>query len=204
MTARSPAAVTEGVPLEQSELIAGCLRGDHGAQRGFYERYARFVLRTARRLGTPAEEIEDVAQEVFTIAFRKMDRFREGRLSTWLYRICSNRVQHHHRARRVRAAFARVLGRGGGEVSPGTTGTQEVELSRHEAERHFSEILAHMGAKKREVLVLFEIEGLSGEAIAERMGCPLDTVWSRLFHARREFARLARARAQRERMRSGT
>ena len=77
-------------------------------------------------------------------------------------------------------------------------------MTRHEDERQFSEILARMAPKKREVLVLFEIEGLSGEAIAERVGCPLDTVWSRLYHARREFARLARSDAQRERVRSGT
>jgi len=204
MASRSVAEADEGASLEQAELLERCLRGEGAAQRDFYERYARFVLRTARRLGTPPEEIEDVAQEVFSIAFRKMDRFREGQLSTWLYRICSNRVQHHHRARRVRWAFARVLGSGASGSLGSEPGLQERELTRQEDERQFSEILARMSPKKREVLVLFEIEGLSGEAIAERVGCPLDTVWSRLYHARREFARLGRSDALRERERSGT
>jgi RNA polymerase sigma-70 factor (ECF subfamily) len=204
MASRSVVAIDEGVSLEQADLLARCVRGDRAAQRGFYERYARFVLRTARRLGTPPEEIEDVAQEVFTVAFRKMDQFREGQLSTWLYRICCNRVQTHHRARRVRLAFARLFRIRSAGASVDDSGGQERELSRREAERQFSEILARMAPKKREVLILFEIEGLSGEAIADRVGCPLDTVWSRLFHARREFSRLARGRALRERARSGT
>ena len=49
-----------------------------------------------------------------------------------------------------------------------------------------------MKPKHREVFVLFEVEGIPGEEIAERMGCPLNTVWTRLFHARKEFARIGR------------
>jgi RNA polymerase sigma-70 factor (ECF subfamily) len=44
-----------------------------------------------------------------------------------------------------------------------------------------------MGAKKREALVLFELEGLSGQEIALALGVPLKTVWTRLHHARREL-----------------
>lgn len=51
-----------------------------------------------------------------------------------------------------------------------------------------------MAPKKREVFALFELEGLSGEEIAERVGCPIDTVWTRLFHARKEFEKIARQR----------
>jgi RNA polymerase sigma-70 factor, ECF subfamily len=195
-------AIDPSHSLEQADLVAGCLSGDRAAQRGFYERYARFIVRAARRLGTPPDEVEDVVQEVFSVAFRKLADFKQGELSTWLYRICHNRVQHRHRARRIRDAFYRVFGRG---VSPGF-GAPEVEdpergVSRADAERRVSEILARMSKKKREVFVLFEIEGLSGEAIAERVGCPLDTVWSRLYHARREFGRIGRARDVLERVR---
>jgi RNA polymerase sigma-70 factor, ECF subfamily len=202
MALRNIAESEPDVAFEQADLLAGCLRGDRAAQRAFYERYARFILRTARRLGTPDDEVEDVAQEVFSIAFRKLDEFRRGQLSTWLYRICRNRVQHRHRARLVRQAFARLFGWGGGWQTEG--GSQERDTARGDAERRVAEILARMSAKKREVFVLFEIEGLPGEAIAERVGCPLDTVWSRLYHARREFGRIGRSRDLLERSRSGT
>jgi RNA polymerase sigma-70 factor (ECF subfamily) len=201
MAARSFVEAAEGVPLDQADLLARCLAGDRSAQRSFYERYAPFVLRTARRLGMPPEEAEDVAQEVFTIAFHKLDQFSQGEISTWLYRICSRRVHHHHQARRVRQTFARLIG---ASPAPELPQSQDRAVFLRDAERRMSEILSRMNAKKREVFVLFEIEELSGEAIAERVGCPLDTVWSRLFHARREFARIGRSRDLLERTRSGT
>ena len=45
-----------------------------------------------------------------------------------------------------------------------------------------------------EVFALFELEGLTGEEIAERIGCKVDTVWTRLYYARKEFAKLAERR----------
>jgi RNA polymerase sigma-70 factor, ECF subfamily len=201
MASRSVAAVDDQVALEEADLLEGCRRGDAAAQRHFYDRHVRFILRTARRLGTPPEELEDVAQEVFTIAFRKLDQFQGGQISTWLYRICSHRVQHHHSARRVRQTLARLFG---ASVARSDAGGQERAAERREAEQRVSAVLARMNPKKRDVLVMFEFEGLPGEAIAERVGCPLETVWTRLFHARREFARLARAQELVERARSGS
>jgi RNA polymerase sigma-70 factor, ECF subfamily len=201
MASRGVAAVEEGIPLEEADLLDRCRRGDAAAQRVFYDRHARFILRAARRLGTPPEEIEDVAQEVFTIAFRKLGQFQGGQVSTWLYRICSHRVQHHHSARRVRQALARLFG---ASAPRGDSGEQERATERRDAERRVSQILARMSPRKREVLVLFEFEGLPGEAIAERVECPLETVWTRLFHARREFARIGRAQALLEKARSGS
>jgi DNA-directed RNA polymerase specialized sigma24 family protein len=60
--------------------------------------------------------------------------------------------------------------------------------------RQVREVLARMAAKKREVFVLYELEGLSGEEIAERIGCGTATVWTRLHYARQEFRRIASAR----------
>ena len=60
-------------------------------------------------------------------------------------------------------------------------------------------LLEGMTEKKRSVLVLFELEGYSGEEIAQLQGVPVDTVWTRLHHARRELReRLARLRNHEE------
>ena len=56
------------------------------------------------------------------------------------------------------------------------------------------DILNSMSEKKRNVFILFELEGLPGAEVAEMVGCPLDTMWTRLFHARREFRSLLAAR----------
>jgi RNA polymerase sigma-70 factor (ECF subfamily) len=149
-----------------------------------------FVLRTARSLGTPPSELEDVAQEVFTVAFRKLSQFDHGQFSTWLYRICANVVTDHHRKRRVRSSFAALFGSAQTEEPVAQGPTPEGQVQAAQAQRQVSSILERMSAKKREVFVLFEIEGLSGDEIAERVGCPVDTVWTRLFHARKDFARI--------------
>jgi len=74
-------------------------------------------------------------------------------------------------------------------VDPGP----ERALMRKDAQLQVSRILSHMRQKKRDVFVLFELEGLPGEEIARRLRIPVATVWTRLFHARREFARIARS-----------
>ena len=58
---------------------------------------------------------------------------------------------------------------------------------------HFIDrLLSRLSAKKRTVLVLFEIEGLRVDEIARIVDCPENTVWSRLHHARVELLGLAR------------
>ena len=70
----------------------------------------------------------------------------------------------------------------------------EVEESR----RRFHALIAKMSAKRRATFVLFEIEGYSGEEIAEIQDIPLGTVWTRLHHARKEFWRLVNEQRRRE------
>jgi RNA polymerase sigma-70 factor (ECF subfamily) len=61
------------------------------------------------------------------------------------------------------------------------------------AQVHFVDrLLSRLSAKKRTVLVLFEVEGLRVDEIARIVDCPENTVWSRLHHARSEMLRLAR------------
>ena len=173
---------------EDIELLRQCREGDRSSWRRFYDRHAAFVLRCAWQLGTPAHEVEDVMQEVFTVVSRKLDQFESGKVTTWMHRICANVVNDHHRRRRVRRALApflpKMLWAEEARENP------ERELEQTQARAQVARILERMGARKREVFVLFELESLSCDEIAERVGCPVETVWSRLFHARKEFARI--------------
>ena len=170
-------------------MLARCRLGDRGALRELYERNVQMVIGMARQLGVPASDIDDVAQDVFVAAFRDLDKVRAGFLPGWLFRLTSYRVHNRHRQRRVREAFVR-LWRGTPEPDPDGP---EQALLRHDATRKVERILARMSRKKREVFALFELQGLPGEDIASLMGIPLDTVWSRLAHARREFTRIGRS-----------
>ena len=180
----APDASTADVELARRASV------DAAAFRALYDAHFDFVLRCCLRLGLLDADAEDATQETFLIASRNLRRFVEGRLSTWLYRIAANVVSGRHRRRRVREAlFHRFGPRDEPHAAP-----PDQAFEQREAARRVAQVLARMTARKREVFALYELEGLSGEEIAERAGCPLATVWTRLHHARRDFERIARQR----------
>ena len=169
-----------------------CCAGDNSAWRALYHAHWAQVVRTARSLGTPLGEVEDVAHEVFMVVHRKLSDFDHGRLSTWIYRITANVVSAQHRRRKVRRRFthlARSLGlrvaAGEGPRHPGAAVEQADDV------RTVHRVLERMSPRKREVFALFELEGKTGPEIAELVGVPENTVWSRLRTGREEFARIA-------------
>jgi RNA polymerase sigma-70 factor (ECF subfamily) len=182
-------ATAQGEAVSDADLlIARCRRGEQDALRTLFQAHFDFVHRVARRFGTPDDEIEDACQDAFWVAVRKLDAFTTGRFKTWLYRITANVVSDRHRRRRSRRKLALLFG----QVPRPPVPTPEQGFERGEAERVVGLILERMSPKKREVFVLYELEGLSGREIAERVGCTLDNVWARLHHARKEFFSIAR------------
>jgi RNA polymerase sigma-70 factor, ECF subfamily len=180
------AGTWEGEAL--ARVLARCREHDEAAWKELYDAHFDFVFRVARRLGTPEGEAEDVAHDVFVIVYRKLDTFEGGRLTTWLYRITANVVSGRHRRRRVRRAFESLKVWVGGEVPESP---EQVAIQKS-ATRAVERVLERMAPKKREVFALYELEGLPGEEIAERLNCPINTVWTRLHHARKEFVSVAK------------
>jgi RNA polymerase sigma-70 factor (ECF subfamily) len=178
-------------PLESAAPPAAQARPFGPAFRDFYERNFRFTYRIIARLAAKAADVDDLVQEVFTIAGHKLPEF-EGRAkeTTWLYRIASNVVSADRRKRR-RQHFISLRWLTPSAEDELVDGPHR-HLERSDARDLVHEILAEMSEKKRAVFLLFELEGLSGQEVAQIVECPLDTMWTRLFHARREFkARLA-------------
>lgn len=155
-----------------------------------YREHAQDVARWARRLAGPSLDIDDVVQEVFLAVHQKLPGFRgESSLSTWLYRITENTVRYRRRRERWRswlggekeaAAAARVA-----SSEPQAPET----LARAQEAAQVYRVLDQMKEKYRTVLILFELEEQSGEAIAELMGARVGTVWVWLHRARADFAR---------------
>lgn len=164
--------------------------GDQQALAALFNSNFGFVRSVARNLGTPDTELDDVTQETFVVAFRRIGDFRSGKLSTWLYRITANLVANRHRARRVREAFTSFWGR----TPERHVAAADAAFEQAETKAQVSDVLSRLAHKKREVFAMYELEGLSGDEIAERVGCSVDTVWSRLHYARKDFEALARKR----------
>jgi RNA polymerase sigma-70 factor (ECF subfamily) len=159
--------------------------------RSIFDEHARYVIRALRHLGISEADVEDVAQEVFVTVHRKLPQF-EGRSSirTWLYAICLRTASdHRRRAYNVRERPT--------EAPPLDTGerTGAEPDARVESRAFVLQLLEQLDEDKRTVVVLYEVEGLSMREVAEAIGCPLQTAYSRL-HAARELLLAAWQRSE--------
>jgi RNA polymerase sigma-70 factor (ECF subfamily) len=140
----------------------------------------------------------DVAQEAFVRVHQHLAEFRDdAAFSTWLRRITARvaiDVLRRERPSR-RQEIADVPESALREAAPGVLSTalgtdpQETVL-RRELSGRLGEALAQLPDLHRTILVLREMDGLSYEELAERLGIPKGTVMSRLFHARRKMQSL--------------
>jgi RNA polymerase sigma-70 factor (ECF subfamily) len=126
-------------------------------------------------------------QEVFVVVHRRLPSF-EGRssLRTWLYGICL-RVASDFR-RRARVRYERTASDPARDLSESASLAPD---ERARARAQLRNLLAALDDDKREVLVLYEIEGLPMSEVAEILGCPLQTAYSRLHAARARLVALA-------------
>jgi RNA polymerase sigma-70 factor, ECF subfamily len=160
-----------------------------------YENHFPYIWRSVQRLGVSASQTDDVVQEVFIIAHRKLPTF-EGRSSikTWLYGIALH-VARHQRTRERQNDRHQPLDENG--MRAPTTARPDRVAEATEAARVVNMILDAMDDDQREVFVLAELEELSAPEIAEILNVKLNTIYSRLRLARDAFAKAAaRHRAQ--------
>lgn len=146
-----------------------------------FRKEAPFVWRALRRLGVREADIEDVCQEVFVVVHRKLGDF-EGRssLRTWIYGICARTASDYRRSARVRHEVVT-------DAPPDApdSARQHDVLALREARAKLDRILDRLDDDKRAVFVLYEIEELTMNEVAEALGCPLQTAYSRLHAARK-------------------
>lgn len=165
--------------------------------RDIYESWFHDVTKWIYALGVPRSDTEDLAQEIFLVVRRKLAQFDGGNLPGWLYRITQLTVRDHRR----RAWFRNLVFRRQQvdmNLLPHSAASPARSYEQSEDRRQLQALLLRMSDKRRATFVLFEIEGYSGEEIAEIQDIPLGTVWTRLHHARKEFWRLVREQQRRE------
>lgn len=161
-----------------------------------YAEHAGFIGRVIQRLTGDLPHVDDLLQETFIVAFKKRHEFRgDAAERTWLYAIAARLCLRHLRGARRLRAFRTRLAWQGSEPAPARP---DRELERAESEALVREVLDRLPFAQREAFALFELEGMDGRAIAQLLGVPLGTVWTRLHHARARFEVLMRKRLGRE------
>jgi RNA polymerase sigma-70 factor (ECF subfamily) len=148
-----------------------------------YDRELDYLFETLRRLGAFPCEIEDLAQEVFVVLHRNWSTFDTGRpLRPYLFGVAFRVVQAHRR-RRVREVPYPAL-------DPEDLGSSPDDLL--ESKRSVSLLMAglqHVPLRRRAVLVMHELEGVSIADVAKRLSITRFGAYARLRKARRELAK---------------
>jgi RNA polymerase sigma-70 factor, ECF subfamily len=150
------------------------LRGECAA---LFVEHARYVCRVLKRMGVADRDLDDVCQDVFLTVHRKLASF-EARSSskTWIYGICLRLAANYRRSARHRHEEP------GASLSEHPGVTQDAS-----ALNDIDRMLAGLSEPKREVFVLYEFGELTMPEVAEVVGAPLKTCFSRLHAARREL-----------------
>jgi RNA polymerase sigma-70 factor (ECF subfamily) len=166
--------------------------------RAIYDEHVAFVWRALRRLGVRESDLPDAVQDVFLVVHRKLPEF-EGRskVSTWLFGIAM-------RVARDRSKLAHVRRQVGDEEAVLAFVDENADVAaqaeRRQAAEMLEAILDGLPLEQRAVFTLFELDGMSGDAIAELLEIPLGTVYSRLRLAREAFQRsVSRLKARQDR-----
>jgi RNA polymerase sigma-70 factor, ECF subfamily len=162
-----------------------------------YLRERALVARTVRAFGLPAQDIEDVVQEVFLITALRFEEIRTNDcLKPWLQAVARLVCMNRRRALRRQQHRFKLDPEFSIDALP-CSGTCEPDrqLEQNQRYRSVAKAVLKLEPKKRNVFVLAEIEELPALAIGQRIRAPLGTVQSRLRAARRQVRRaLARAR----------
>jgi RNA polymerase sigma-70 factor (ECF subfamily) len=162
--------------------VERCRKGDLGAFEEVYRAHSGRLFSVAcRMLGNPADA-EDLLQEIFLAAHRKLDSYRgEAALGTWLYRLATNLCLDHLRSRAARTN--QVTGALDDEIGlqdAGSRGLAERTVTKMDIER----ALQLLPEGCRAAFVLHDVEGLEHREVADVLGIAEGTSKSQVHKAR--------------------
>ena len=193
MTVPPPTPAQTPQSNSDAMLVERAVAGDQRAFELLVVKYRRRVERLIARLVRDVDLVEDIAQETFLRAYRALHQFRgDAQFYTWLYRIAVNTAKRFLlELKHEPAVWQPNLNADDADdetfwpkLEPSTDESPETVLAAKEIGLAVSAALEALPQDLRVALTLREMDGLSYEAIAEIMQCPLGTVRSRIFRAR--------------------
>lgn len=148
-----------------------------------YEAHFDYVYHSLRRLGAAPSDLEDLTQEVFMVTYRKLSTYDPQRpLKPWLFGIAF-RVLSDRRKTKKATHEAEPLGEEFLDPAP----TPDLNLEAHDACNVVHQALGNLELQRRAVFVLHDMQGETAPEIARTLDVPLNTVYSRLRLARKDF-----------------
>jgi len=175
-------------------LVRQAQRGDMQAFEELVARHRDKIYARAFSMVRNEDEAVDLAQETWVKAWQRIEQFQgESGFATWLTRIAINLcLDHLRRQKRLRAESIEGMEEEGGveRQMPVVISNPTANLEREELRQRIDAAISQLSVAHRTALVLHEFEGLEYKEVAQRMGCSIGTIMSRLFYARRRLATL--------------
>jgi RNA polymerase sigma-70 factor, ECF subfamily len=176
-------------------LVRRARRGDQKAFGTLYRRHAPRIYNLLRRLSPNETNAEDLTQETFLAAYRRLDSWRgTGSLSAWLCGIAVGCYRTAQRAAYRHGGMEEMLSEGSEEVLPHTDPLNDplAHCTAEETRRLLESAIAELPPLCREAFVLVYVEEFAYRDAAQILEIPIGTVQSRLNRAKRLLqARLA-------------
>jgi RNA polymerase sigma-70 factor (ECF subfamily) len=174
---------------ESADLVARCQAGDVEAFGTLYRAHAARIYALASRMAGSPDEGEDLMQEIFMQAFRKLGSFKgESAIGTWLYRLALNHCLDFVRSKQ--AKMENVTDTLDGETSIEPAARRDTPIARIDLER----AIERLPTGCREVFVLHDIEGFDHKEVADALGIAEGTSKSQVFKARMKLRAFLRGK----------
>ena len=165
---------------ETQLLIQRCQAGEQPAYVALYDQFSGVIYRLAYSLLQHREDAEEVLQDSFEYAFRRLDHYdpRKSAFKTWLYRIAVSRCHNKRRRKWLPSLSLQQLVEVDVKDPAAAPPDERVALS--EQQRAVWEAVAALSPKLREVAILRYYGGLQYGEIGEVLDIPTKTAESRM------------------------
>ena len=177
-------------PATPDSLIEQCLSGDQAAWETVVRQNWRKVFNVAYKFVGKHDEAEDLTQDIFLKIFRALATFdRRANFQTWIISISRNLcIDHYRSVRKERQTIAREVD--AGDLQPISSERGPYAAAEHQDLRALLlQALQVLPGTLRTAVVLRDLQELSYQEIADRLGLPEGTVKSRINRGRLELAR---------------
>jgi RNA polymerase sigma-70 factor (ECF subfamily) len=185
MSVDSPAAQ----PATPDSLIEQCLKGDQAAWEAIVRQNWRKVFNVAYKFVGKHDQAEDLTQDIFLKIFKALNTFdRRANFQTWIISISRNLcIDHYRSVRKERQMIATEVD--AGDLQPVSSDRGPYHAAEHQDLRGLlRQALQTLPASLRTAVVLRDLQELSYQEIAEKLGLPEGTVKSRINRGRIELA----------------
>lgn len=184
------------------EAVRGTVGGETERYAGLVRRYEGSLYRRAYRFTCDAQAAQDLVQEAFLRAYRRLDRLTDpARFGSWVRSILDNECRMWLRRSTSRPEPVDLPSESLLPAEDGTGGTPEEQLHRGELRRTVEEVCRTLPPALRTVAWLFYVTGMPCREISAALGVTPATVESRLFKARAAVRRIVAGGGRTERQR---